>query len=123
MSETDGAGLFVIVFVCVMFALYAAQQTDRGQLEAILHGLLLGPFGPILIALYPRRNQTEAAAQPAIDDRRRDDEIVQLLQRIRAELQWQRQQTKPGDSLADDALRRMRQAKVNSPADQDLLDR
>lgn len=88
---------FVTALVCITFSGYAAMQNNRGGWEAIMHGLFLGPFGPLLIALYPRGTARPKRMPPEhfmslSEERQRDAEIVKLLSRIHAELRWQREE-------------------------------
>ncbi len=71
--------------LCAIWGGYVAGVCKRGTLEGVLHGFFLGPFGLILLALYPRE---EMFAKPPD----KADRSEQILATIHAELKWQREQ-------------------------------
>lgn len=72
--------------ICGMLGAFVAATCGRGLIEGVVHGAILGPFGLILLALYPRPGNE--GASEAVDRKTAN----QLLADIHAELKWQREQ-------------------------------
>lgn len=84
------AALFVLVWLG--FGAYAAQRCGQSAMEGVVHAFFLGPFGILLVALYPARSQltypwdVEPKSEPFQESGASDKTLTAIL----AELKWQR---------------------------------
>jgi hypothetical protein len=83
MGEESLGPLIVWLIFFGFWGRYVAEACGQSVARGVWHGILLGPFGLLLIAIYPR---------PGAPSESRDAESALLLTSIRDELRWQRQQ-------------------------------
>lgn len=84
-NDTFAAVAFAVCAMCAIWGCYVAGTCNRGLLEGALHGFFLGPFGLILLALYPRPATADTSLKTLSAQER-------LLTGILSELQWQHSQ-------------------------------
>lgn len=82
----NGDAIGTLIFWVIFFGVWGArvaEYCEQPQGRGVWHGILLGPVGLLLLALYPRdKIKTDDPAADAVD----------VLVSIRNELTWQRQQ-------------------------------